>query len=52
MKNHHFGTTGGIQETCAAVLKAIQEKAYRDTFDAWKSRWRCIDARGKYFKGF
>lgn len=53
MKGKHFETTEGIQAACTADLKAIPENAFRDAFNAWKSRWqRCIDAEGAYFESF
>lgn len=53
MKGKHFETTEGIQAACTAALKAIPENAFRDAFNAWKSRWqRCIDAAGAYFESF
>ena len=51
MKGHHFGTIDKVKEACTMDLKDISEKAYRDAFNAWKSRWkRCIDAEGAYFE--
>lgn len=45
MKEHHFDTVDKLKQAWTKVLKDISEVAYRDTFNAWKSRWkRCIDA--------
>jgi len=53
MKGKHFETTEGIKAACTAAFKAIPENAFRDAFNAWKSRWqRCIDAEGAYFENF
>jgi len=42
-----------IKEACTKALKNIPKEAYRNAFDAWKSRWkRCIDAGGDYFEFF
>jgi hypothetical protein len=46
-----FETTEGVQAACTAALKAIPENAFRDAFNARKSRWqRCIDAEGTNFE--
>jgi len=38
MKGKHFETTEGIKAACTAAFKAIPENAFRDAFNAWKSR--------------
>ena len=38
MKGHHFETVDIVKEACTKALKDIPEKAYRDAFDAWKTR--------------
>nr|QXJ78552.1 putative DD34D transposase [Schlechtendalia chinensis] len=51
MKSNHFETVDKIKDACTRIPKDIPEVAYRDAFDAWKSRWkRYIDARGSYFE--
>ena len=54
MKGYDFGTVNKVvKEAYTKALKDIPKKAYRDAFDAWKSRWkRCIDAGGAYFETF
>ena len=53
MKGQHFGTVEKVKEASTKALKDILEKAYPDSFDAWKSRWkRCINAGGAYCETF
>lgn len=48
-----FRTVDKVDEACTRTLKDIPEEAYRDVFDARKSRWkRCTVAGGLHMETF
>lgn len=53
INGNHFGTVDNVKDACTRTLKDIAEEAYRNVFDAWKSRWKQgIDSGALYFETF
>ncbi|UYV80889.1 hypothetical protein LAZ67_19002108 [Cordylochernes scorpioides] len=42
LKGRHFDTRDDIIEKSPLALKSIPKEAYKNCFDNWEKRWRCI----------
>ncbi|UYV67088.1 hypothetical protein LAZ67_4003857 [Cordylochernes scorpioides] len=42
LKGRHFDTRDGIIEKSPLALKSIPKEAYKNCFDNWEKRWRCV----------
>ncbi|UYV61097.1 hypothetical protein LAZ67_1003416 [Cordylochernes scorpioides] len=43
LKGRHFDTREDIIEKSLLALKSIPKEAYKNCFDNWEKRWRCVD---------
>ncbi|UYV79173.1 hypothetical protein LAZ67_17001350 [Cordylochernes scorpioides] len=45
LKGRHFDSREDIIEKSLLALKSIPKEAYKNCFDNWEKRWRCINGR-------
>ncbi|UYV62501.1 FRMPD3 [Cordylochernes scorpioides] len=45
LKGRHFDTREDIIEKSLLALKSIPKEAYKNCFDNWEKRWRCMEYR-------
>ncbi|UYV65864.1 hypothetical protein LAZ67_3005758 [Cordylochernes scorpioides] len=46
LKGRHFDTRDDIIEKSPLALKSIPKEAYKNCFDNWEKRWRCLKVMG------
>jgi hypothetical protein len=52
LKGRHFYTNKMIGAESQAMLNALTEHDFQDTFKKWQGRWeQCMRAEGDYFEG-
>ncbi|UYV81483.1 hypothetical protein LAZ67_20001332 [Cordylochernes scorpioides] len=45
LKGRHFDTRDDIIEKSLLALKSIPKEAYKNCFDNWEKRWRCVETQ-------